>query len=224
MADEAPRLPADPVAASVDRRSGVDPRPVGAAIGAVLAGVVLAAVVWFLGTSDGSGPVGLAVALGSGSPFGNRPSIAPAIVVTGTVAAGIAGWLLARPAADSIEWAGLWMGAITYTTAIVLAPVAYAVTSVTSSDGLDLTQTLGAAPIIWMVGSVLFAPLLVACFVAGPAWASMLRVAIGREVPPPARVPTFLPVWPLVAGSIALALGWIILRSIASSFNTPVGD
>jgi hypothetical protein len=197
-------------------------RLAGAALGAILAALAIAitvrldALVWPI--SDAS-PIG--VVFGPDGLAKGQPIATVLVWAVGPVAAAIAGFVFAGPATRHVDGSGLWMGSLTYLSAILIAPVVLIPDALRDGAGMFL-RNLGVIPFVWMFAGVALGPLLVVCLVAGPIWATVLRLTTGG----PARggpSAGSLPIWPVVALTVLVLLGFAIVIAAFGAIGGPGG-
>jgi hypothetical protein len=197
-----------------------DPRPLGALLGMALALSILVALYAIGRRLDPQAAFLLEPVFGrDGITHGQATALLVAWA-TGPVAAGIAGWVMAKRAAGEVAWAGAWMGAITYVLAIAIAPLSVVVAAIGDRAGTDIASALGEVPILWVLGGVILAPLAIACIISGMVWAATLRLVrgpAGRR--PPGSIPAGLPGAPLLAVGVLLGLAWVVLMSMFSTIG-----
>lgn len=207
----------------VEPRTDRDPRLAGALIGAVLAGILLAAFIWFAPSIDRAELRGFGLVFGPDGILQERSSARIATLLVGMLSAAIAGWVLSVPAIRSVDWTGLWMGSVTYGLAILLSPIVVAVaTNNLSFSVREITPRLVATPFVTLAAGFILAPLLGVCLVAGPAWASLLRIAI-RPAGTGAAASRSLPIWPIVAGTLVVFAGWGVIWAMAANLELAPG-
>jgi hypothetical protein len=183
------------------------PRALGAAIGAVLAVVVIWSAWTVAHLVDRGSGLGLEEVFGRNGIAGGQRAGQVLAWATGPIAAGIAGWVRAPRSIGHVGRNGANMGALTYVLAIAIAPIAGLPAALTPTEfGSATGEVLTLVPFLWLASGILLAPLLLVCIVAGIAWAGLLGIARGpiarTDAPPPSIV--------LVAALIGLlAVAWV---------------
>lgn len=145
------------------------------------------------------------------------------------IAAGLAGALVAPWAIRGPRWAGLTMGFVTYAFGIGIGPLFVLVlpsvgapptvgSSAMSAFDTLLSLVFGVG-VLWFIGAVILAPLLVACVLGGIAWAAGLRrvVAGSGTVARSTSVDAPLVDGPFVAMVVVasvLGLLWLLLVTV----------
>lgn len=144
------------------------------------------------------------------------------------IAAGLAGAIVAPWAMRRPRWAGMTMGFVTYLVGIGIGPLFVLVLpslgapptvgSSAMSVFDSLLSVVFGVGVLWFIGAVILAPLLVACVLAGIAWAAGLRrVAAGAGTVAPSRVDAPLVDGPLLAMVVVasvLGLLWLLLVTV----------
>lgn len=203
------------------------PRPTSAPRARVgLIGLVLGALVGGIATA-GLLFVGLASGIASGGSLDmlvGREGILSAergvriVWLVPPIAGGMAGAIVAPWAMRRTRWAGMAMGFLTYLIGIGIGPLFVLVL-----PGLGAPPTVGTESVsvfdsllsvifgigvLWFIGAVILAPILVACVLGGIGWAAALRRVIeGSDVTAPA--PTSAR--PLVDGPL---IGMVVIASV----------
>jgi hypothetical protein len=162
-------------------------RPIGAILGASLAAGLLAGL-YLLAESQQVesllhvrfmfGPDGLLA-------FGGSVLVVLAALV-GPLAAALSGWLVAPIAARGVKWVGGWMGTITFGLAIVAGcalPSLGAAIGGTESWGESILGAIVGAPMMAVPVSIILAPLLACCLMAGAAWSWAMRTFVSDPTP-----------------------------------------
>lgn len=145
------------------------------------------------------------------------------------IAAGVAGAIVAPWARRRRRWAGMTMGFTTYLVGIVIGPLVVFVLSsvgapptVGASEVSIVDSFLGlvfGVGVLWIVGAVFLAPLLVACVLAGITWAALLRRVVQEPAstassPTSARTPLIDgPLVAMVVVAGVLAVLWLLLTA-----------
>ena len=144
------------------------------------------------------------------------------------IAAGLAGAVVAPWAMRGPRWAGMTMGFVTYLVGIGIGPLFVLVLPslgappAVGSDALSVFDSLLSVVfgvgVLWFIGAVILAPLLVACALGGIAWAAGLRrVVAGSGTVAPPRIDAPLVDGPLLAMVVVasvLGLLWLLLVSV----------
>lgn len=171
-------------------------RLLGGLLGAGL-GIAGMALLYALGTAAGfAAHPAFALAIGPDGIFSPTGG-APFVWLVPPLAAGLAGLLLAGRAARRAAWAGVTMGYLTYGLGIAMGPVFVLFLPSLGAEGGGAVGILDAGlslligiGVLWLIGAVALAPLLVVCAGAGVAWAAALRALVpagagggGAEIP-----------------------------------------
>lgn len=160
-------------------------RVLGGLLGAGL-GIAGMALLYALGTAAGfAAHPAFALVIGPDGIF-SPTNGAPFVWVVPPLAAGLAGALLARRAARRARWAGVTMGYLTYALGIAIGPIfVLFLPSIGAEGGAGAVGILDAGlslligiGVLWLIGAVALAPLLVVCAAAGVAWAAGLRALL----------------------------------------------
>ncbi len=188
-------------------------RVAGATLAAIIAAAAMAIAVWadrvLVPTSTGS-PIG--IVFGPDGLSSGDPLVTALVWAVGPVGAAIAGFVFAAPAVRFVDGSGLWMGALTYVVAIVLAPVVLVPSAL--GDGLGMVvRNLGVIPFTWIFAGVALGPLLLVCLVAGPIWATVLRLTTGG-VRGAGMSSSSLPIWPVIALTVLVLLGFVVVLAV----------
>jgi hypothetical protein len=188
-------------------------RVAGATLAAILAALAIAIAVWAdraLVPSARDSPIG--VVFGPDGIARGDPVAATLVWAVGPVAAAIAGFIFSASAVRLVDGSGLWMGALSYVVAIVIAPVVLVPDAVRDGVG-PFVRNLGVVPFVWMLAGVALGPLLLVCLVAGPIWATILRLTTGGSGRGDASSGS-LPVWPVIALTVLVLLGFAVVMAV----------
>lgn len=160
---------------------------IGLALGALVGGIATAALLL----------VGLASGIASGGSLdllvGPDGIFAPDrgarfVWLVPPIAAGVAGAIVAPWAVRRTRWAGTAMGYLTYLLGIGIGPLFVLVlpslgASTVGTDAVSafdsLLSVIFGVGVLWFIGAVILAPLLVACVLGGIGWAAAVRRMVG---------------------------------------------
>ena len=191
-------------------------RVAGALLAAILAALAIAIAAWAdraLVTSGTESPI--AVVFGPDGLAKGDPLATALVWAVGPIAAAISGFVFAGPAVRHVIGSGLWMGALTYVLAIVIAPVILLPDALRDGAGM-FVRNLGVIPFVWMFAGVALGPLLLVCLLAGPIWATVLRLTTGGAARGGIATGS-LPMWPVIALTVLVLLGFVI---VVAAFGT----
>lgn len=203
-------------------------RLIGLLLGA-LVGAAVTALLLLVGVASGIAAGGsLDLLVGPDGLFAPERG-ARYVWVVPPIAASGAGAIVAPWAARRTRWAGAAMGFMTYLIGIGIGPLFVLVlpdlgapptvgsVAVSAFDGL--LSVLFGVGVLWFIGAVILAPLLLACVVGGIAWAAALRGVVGdpgAPAPPPAapRPLVDAPLIVMVVVASVLGLLWLLLVAV----------
>ena len=149
------------------------------------------------------------------------------------VAAAAAGWIAAQRAFVGRRLAGAWMGYLTYGLAMVIAPLVVFGPDIIGPDPYDggrqpletLSTLVTMVPVATIFASVVLAPLLLACVVAGTVWAAALRWVM-RGAPDPGPRPSIPETDTRLLLVIGAMLGilWLLAAVVVLGLSFGTGD
>ena len=192
----------------------MNPRLVGAIAGAVV-GLLAIAALFAVGRVTGlAESIGLALVVGEDGIFSPTRG-APLAWAVPPLAAGLVGAGTGPTAARGVRWAGTWMGVLTYGLGIVIGALVLVVplfggdvtASAMPSGSMSVVSVVVGVATLILVGSVVFAPVLLLCVAAGVGWAAAVR----RLAPLSLAVHEGKPIIVLAVVATILGVLWFML-------------
>lgn len=213
-------------------RPDAAPRPrvglIGLVLGALVGGIATAALL-LVGLASGIASGGsLDLLVGPEGIFSTDRG-ARFVWLVPPIAAGGAGAIVAPWAGRRVRWAGTAMGFLTYLIGIGIGPVfvlflpSLGATPTVGTDTVSvfdsLLSVIFGVGVLWFIGAVILAPLLVACVLGGIGWAAALRRVIdGSDAtaasPTAARPLVDGPLIVMVVIASVLGLLWLLLVAV----------